>query len=516
MTAAGPPEVLARLQDVCDPASSILSTAPLGLRRRGPFTTHTMTVHDSTLPLSTRLARRLHGVTEHALNVIEHRPRLLSGVLMVSLATFGAAAFGLAPESPTPRAASPSASLPQRMVVDALPTLELARQREALELHNIDWHRSTETRPGDTMAALFGRLDILDAGALELAARDPQIKRVLDGRAGKRVRARTDERGRLLELMARLPTRDGAQAATHFSRLTMRAGPEGFQTLVEAVPFGKGTRLASGVIRSTLFAATDAIDLPDSVATQIVDVFSSEIDFHRELRRGDSFRVVYETLMADDEPATWTGGGGRVLAVEFVNQNRKHEAAWFSREQGRGEYFDFRGQSRRKTFLASPLEFSRVTSGFSMRLHPISKSWRKHLGVDYAAPTGTSVRTVGDGVVEFAGVQNGYGNVVVVKHSQQRSTLYAHLSRLDVALGQAVAQGDRIGAVGSTGWSTGPHLHFEFKVAGQQQDPATITKAAEAVALSAQDKQTFAALTQNYVHQLQVASTLADARLRGD
>ena len=125
----------------------------------------------------------------------------------------------------------------------------------------------------------------------------------------------------------------------------------------------------------------------------------------------------------------------------------------------------------RRAFLASPMEFSRVTSGFAMRFHPILQTWRAHLGVDYGAPTGTPVRTVGDGVVEFAGVQNGYGNVVQVEHGNDRSTLYAHLSRIDVRKGQRVEQGQRIGAVGATGWATGPHLHFEFRVNGEHQDP---------------------------------------------
>jgi murein DD-endopeptidase MepM/ murein hydrolase activator NlpD len=460
--------------------------------------------------LSSRLTRRLHTGTERALEFVERKPRLLSAVLMSSLATCGATAFGVAPVSPEP------ALPPHRMIVEALALPGLARQREALEQHDAHWYRSTETRTGDTMASLFARLGVLDNAALAAAARDPQAKRLLDGRAGKRVRASTGEDGRLIELVARLPARETAQSATHFTRLTLREGPEGLQSLAETVPFGKGTRLASGTIRSTLFAATDAVDLPDNVAVQIADIFASEIDFHRELRRGDTFRIVYETPMADGEPATWTGGGGRVLAAEFVNKGRKREAVWYQNEQGRGQYFDFEGQSRRSAFLASPLEFSRVTSGFSMRMHPILKSWRQHLGIDYAAPSGTAVRTVGDGVVEFAGIQRGYGNVVIVKHSQQRSTLYAHLSHIDVAQGQGLNQGDRIGAVGSTGWSTGPHLHFEFKVAGEHQDPQTIAKAAETVALSARERKTFASLSQSYAHQLQVASTLADARTRGD
>jgi murein DD-endopeptidase MepM/ murein hydrolase activator NlpD len=129
------------------------------------------------------------------------------------------------------------------------------------------------------------------------------------------------------------------------------------------------------------------------------------------------------------------------------------------------------------------MEFSRITSGFAMRMHPLLKSWRAHLGVDYGAPTGTPVRTVGEGTVDFAGWQNGYGNVVQVQHGNERSTLYAHLSRIDVKVGQRVEQGQHIGAVGSTGWSTGPHLHFEFRIKGQHKDPVEVAKASDPVML---------------------------------
>jgi murein DD-endopeptidase MepM/ murein hydrolase activator NlpD len=162
------------------------------------------------------------------------------------------------------------------------------------------------------------------------------------------------------------------------------------------------------------------------------------------------------------------------------------------------------------------MEFSRVTSGFAMRLHPIHRVWRRHLGVDYAAPTGTPVRTVGDGVVEFAGRRGGYGNVVQIRHTNNRSTLYAHLSRIDVRNGQRVEQGTRVGAVGTTGWSTGPHLHFEFRVGGEHQDPLKMAKASETLTLPSDEKANFAAVARSLQAQLDVAETLAGANARGE
>jgi murein DD-endopeptidase MepM/ murein hydrolase activator NlpD len=158
------------------------------------------------------------------------------------------------------------------------------------------------------------------------------------------------------------------------------------------------------------------------------------------------------------------------------------------------------------------MEFSRVTSGFGMRIHPLQQNWRAHRGVDYAAPVGTPVRTVGDGVVEFAGPQNGYGNTIEIRHGSGRTTLYAHLSKIDVRRGQRVAQGQRIGAVGMTGWTTGPHLHFEFRINGQHQDPLRVAKASETVELSAAARERFAEVAQRLQVKLEVADSLVSQR----
>jgi murein DD-endopeptidase MepM/ murein hydrolase activator NlpD len=185
---------------------------------------------------------------------------------------------------------------------------------------------------------------------------------------------------------------------------------------------------------------------------------------------------------------------------------------WFEGGVGRGGYYGPDGTSKRRSFLASPMEFSRVTSGFAMRFHPILQTWRAHLGVDYAAPVGTPVRTVGNGTVSFAGWQTGYGNVIQIDHGGDRKTLYAHLSRIDVRKGQRVEQGQHIGAVGSTGWSTGPHLHFEFHVGGRHQDPVAIAKASEPVSLEPAARGPFASVAKLMQGKLDIAETMASAR----
>jgi len=338
---------------------------------------------------------------------------------------------------------------------------------------------------------------------------------VLDGRGGRLVQVRTRDDGSLLELIARAPAQKAEQIDTHFTRLTIRR--DGERHLVaseETAELRSLLQLASGTIRSSLFAASDEARIPDAIAVQMAEIFAADIDMHRELRRGDSFSVVYESLTADGQPIGWNQGTGRVQAAEFVNAGRMHQAIWYRDADGRGTYFDPTGQSKKRAFLTSPMEFSRVTSGFAMRLHPIHQTWRKHLGVDYAAPTGTPVRSVGDGTVDFAGWQNGYGNVVEVKHANERRTLYAHLSRIDVKKGQRVEQGLRIGAVGSTGWSTGPHLHFEFRVNGTHEDPQRVAKASEAMTLPAAAKREFSELALAMQINLDVADTLVGARGR--
>ncbi len=444
------------------------------------------------------LAAGLAGVQRF----VATHPRSLAAAVAFALAGFGATAWGIATQGPD------AADLPRRLVTEMVTPEDVPAQLEALAEHELELYRSDLTRASDTADSLLARLGVSDAEAAAFLRRDPVARRLLEGRAGKMVRVVTGETGRLTELVARYAPADTKLLGTHFTRLTVRRDAVGLTAAVETDLLASQVRLGSGTIQSSLFAATDEARIPDNVASQLAEVFSTDIDFHRELRRGDTFSVVYEALTADGEPITWSNAGGRVVAAEFVNKAERHSAVWFTDEQGKGGYYDLDGRSKRRAFLASPMEFSRVTSGFAMRLHPILNQWRQHKGVDYGAPTGTPVRSVGDGVVSFAGWQNGYGNVVEIEHSGNRSTVYAHLSRIDVHKGQRVDQGVRIGAVGSTGWATGPHLHFEVKVAGQQRNPITIAQNSEAIELSAAARPRFTALAAGLRGQLEAAGTL--------
>jgi murein DD-endopeptidase MepM/ murein hydrolase activator NlpD len=230
-------------------------------------------------------------------------------------------------------------------------------------------------------------------------------------------------------------------------------------------------------IRYSLFGASDAAGIPDTVATQLADIFGGDIDFHRDLRKGDRFAVIYESVNYLGRAVR----SGRILAAEFVNNGKTYRAAWFADPAG-GEnssgYYTADGKNIRKSFLRSPLEFSRITSGFtSARFHPVLQKWRAHKGIDYGAPVGTRVKATGNGTVEYVGVQGGYGKVVVLRHQGRYTTLYGHLSGFAAGLrkGSRISQGDVIGFVGATGLASGPHLHYEFRVNDIHQNPLAMT-----------------------------------------
>ncbi len=412
----------------------------------------------------------VHVLRQSLVGILQRYPRqLTAGVAAILLGT-GATAFAVANFAPD------ASELPVRQVLESVePAPESVASLDAGAALTL--YRTDATRSNDTAEALLRRLGVADATAATFIRSDASARAALLSRPGRLITVETNSDNRLVKLQARWTHDD---LPNNFMRLTIDKADAGFKARIDIAPLVAGSRLAGGIIRSSLFAATDEARIPDAVATQVAEMFSGDIDFHRELRKGDRFSVVYETLQADGEHVR----AGRVLSAEFVNKGKTYQAAWFQEPGTKGQYYTMEGNSLRKAFLASPLEFSRITSGFGGRVHPISRQFKNHTGVDYAAPTGTAVRTVGDGVVSFAGTQGGYGNVVEVKHQGGKSTLFAHLSRIGVKVGQKVEQGEVVGAVGTTGYSTGPHLHFEFRVSGVHHNPLTIASQSESVPLS--------------------------------
>ena len=452
-------------------------------------------LHLSALPrILTRLAESLH-----------RHPKRVAGSLAALLLGTGVTAFGVVPLAPD------AAKLPVRQVLEAVQSLPVQPQSTVLGDFRFTLFRTDSTRSSDTFDTLLTRLNIVDAAAAAFLRRDANARLLLAGRAGKNVTAEATDSQQLLKLSMRWATDD----ANLFKRLVIERTATGFTSSIETAPYASTSRLASGTIQTSLFAATDEARIPDAVAVQVAEIFSGDIDFRRALRKGDRFNVVYETLEADGEALRT----GRVLSAEFVNAGKPYQAMWFQAPgqdtagaPAKGGYYTLDGKSLRRAYLSSPVEFSRISSGFSMRFHPILQKWKAQLGTDFAASTGTPARTVGDGVVDFAGSQNGYGNVVFIKHRNGHETVYAHLSKILVARGQSVSQGQTIGLVGATGWATGPHLHFEFRVNGVHQDPMMIAKQSETIPVSTAALPLFRQLAATVTTQLQAAASITQAR----
>jgi len=317
---------------------------------------------------------------------------------------------------------------------------------------------------GDTVAAILTRVEVKDNAAMEFLRADP-VGRLLFSKLIP---------GRILQAEKSF---DGSRQALRYfysaeRMLEIKRTASGFEAINRALSATPRIIHRTGTIRSSLFAATDSAGIPDAMAMQIARIFATDIDFHTDLRSGDTFTVVYEMLYEAGELVA----AGRILAAEFVNQGQTYHAVLFHDEEGNDAYYSLNGTNRAKSFLRSPVEFSRISSGFGARFHPIFKNWRAHTGVDFAAPNGTRVLSSAEGTVSFAGWRNGYGNTVEIRHSGSITTLYGHLSGLagGTRQGARVRQGDVIGYVGATGWATGPHLHYEFKVGGMHQDPMRV------------------------------------------
>jgi murein DD-endopeptidase MepM/ murein hydrolase activator NlpD len=408
----------------------------------------------------------IHKITGKSLLQLVPRTRkariISAGAALLSVCAFGAVA--VAPIAPD------AADMPVTSIEQNLELPNLADQIAALQQNEQQFIHEERIRPGDSIGSLFTRLGVNDADAQKFLRTDKTARRLLSLKTGKRIQAETDEHGLLLSMRATITDGKAGDAR----QITVERKGEKFVALEAPAKLERRVEMRSREITTSLYSATDSnVDggsMPDSVVGQMIEMFSTNIDFRSDLKRGDRFSVVYETFWLDGELVKT----GRILAGEFVNRGVAYQSVWYEDPVTKqGGYYSLDGKALKKAFLKSPLQFSRISSGFSMRVHPISGKWKAHKGVDYAASTGTPIRAVADGVIDFAGNSGGYGNQVVLKHWSSYSTAYAHMSRIapGVRKGAKVSQGQVIGYVGSTGWSTGPHLHYEFRVAGQAQNP---------------------------------------------
>ncbi|MEX1663842.1 peptidoglycan DD-metalloendopeptidase family protein [Zhongshania arctica] len=319
-----------------------------------------------------------------------------------------------------------------------------------------------QVKSGDSLSTIFSRANLTPQDLHELLTTAPKAKALNKIRPGQKLAFQIDDSGELEAMSYQLDK---------LNSLVFERGVTGFGTTELAETPEIRQRVASATITSSLYKAAQDAGVNQSIIMELANIFGGVLDFVYDVRKDDYFIVIYEELYLHGENL----GSGQILAAQYFNQGRSFEAYRYVNTRGEIDYFSESGESMRKAFLRAPLDFTRISSGFNpRRLHPVFKTVRPHRGIDYAAPRGTPVYAAGDGRVAAAGYSKANGNYVFIKHGEAYMTKYLHLHKRAVSKGERVRQRETIGWVGSTGYATGPHLHYEFLVNGVHRNPATI------------------------------------------
>jgi murein DD-endopeptidase MepM/ murein hydrolase activator NlpD len=317
-------------------------------------------------------------------------------------------------------------------------------------------------KPGDSLSAIFGRANLSPQDLHELLSGAKKATALSKIRPGQKLSFQINDEGKLEAMSFQVDK---------LNSLVFERSVSGFSTTELAETPEVRQRVASATITSSLYKAAHEAGVGQSIIMELANIFGGVLDFVYDVRKDDYFIVIYEELYLNGEKL----GSGQVLAAQYFNQGRSFEAYRYIDKEGDVDYFSEKGESMRKAFLRAPLDFTRISSGFNpKRLHPVFKTVRPHRGVDYAAPRGTPVYAAGDGRVMAAGYSKANGNYVFIKHGEAYVTKYLHLHKRAVSKGSRVRQHETIGWVGSTGYATGPHLHYEFLMNGVHRNPATI------------------------------------------
>jgi murein DD-endopeptidase MepM/ murein hydrolase activator NlpD len=321
--------------------------------------------------------------------------------------------------------------------------------------------KSVTVANGDTLSTVFSRVG-LDATALhEAIGGSKDAKRFSRLHVGQVLDFKLTPEGKLERMGSKL---------NDLESISLTRSDKGFSFKRELVKPDVRTSYAHGVINSSLFLSAKRAGLSHSLTMDLANVFGYDIDFAQDIREGDEFELIYEEHVVNNKQV----GNGNILSARFTNRGKTYTAVRYTSKQGVTSYYNADGMSMRKAFIRTPVDFARISSKFSMgRRHPILNKIRAHKGVDYAAPRGTPIKAAGDGRVLLAGRKGGYGNAVVIQHGNSYRTLYGHMQGFakGVRTGSTVKQGQIIGYIGTTGLSTGPHLHYEFQVNGRHVDP---------------------------------------------
>lgn len=321
--------------------------------------------------------------------------------------------------------------------------------------------KSVVVANGDTLSTVFAKVGLSPAVMHAVLASSPDAKQLSRLKIGQTLEIQLTEQGELASLRSKLNS---------LETLALEQTPKGYVFKKEQVKPEVSTAYARGEIDSSLFLAAKRAGLSHNLTMDLANVFGYDIDFALDIRKGDSFEVIYEEKTVEGQRV----GTGNILAARFTNRGKTYSAVRYTSKDGTTSYYNADGTSMRKAFIRTPVDFARISSRFSNgRKHPILNKIRAHKGVDYAAPHGTPIKSAGDGKVLLAGRKGGYGNTVIIQHGQRYRTLYAHMQGFakGVRNGSTVKQGQIIGYIGTTGLSTGPHLHYEFQVDGVHVDP---------------------------------------------
>ena len=345
-----------------------------------------------------------------------------------------------------------------------------------------------KVRKGDTLAAIFSRNKISARDVHNIIALGKATKGLRNLRPGQHIRLAFTEQGQFTGLVHEI---------NQFKSLQVRHGDKGYSAKQIIRKPDIRVAYANGTIHDSLFLDAKKAGLEQSLIMELAGIFGWDIDFALDIRSGDSFHVVYEEQYLDGEKIRH----GNILAAEFVNRGRSYRALRYTAKNNRADYYTPTGQNMRKAFLRSPVDFRRISSRFGKRHHPVLNRMRVHKGVDYAAKRGTPVRATGDGKIIHRSRKGGYGKTVIIRHGSKYSTLYAHLSSYNRKARGKVKQGQIIGYVGTTGRSTGPHLHYEFRVHGAHRNPLTV-KLPSATSIAKRHKKDFLNQTRSLVAQL--------------
>ena len=393
------------------------------------------------------------------------------------------------PAKPAPKRLIESLPLPAEPQVNSL-LRPIRKQPQATETTLDTWH-VVKVRAGDNMAQIFSRLKLSPGTLHQIVRLNKDTRRLTRVLPGDKIRFLINDKQQLQKLVYQFNIANS---------LNITKSTQGYKANIITRKLERRIAHSSGDIKHSLFLAAQAAGMTDNMTMQLANIFGWDIDFALDIRKGDHFTVIYEEIYLDDKKIR----DGEIIAAEFSNRGHSYRAIRFTDKNGRSQYYAPNGRSMRKAFLRTPVDFSRISSRFSLgRKHPILNRIRAHKGVDYAARRGTPIKATGDGRIVFKGRKGGYGRTIIIKHGTAYNTLYAHMNSFNrkARYGSRVKQGQVIGYVGSSGLATGPHLHYEFRLNGVHRNPLTI-RLPKASSLPKQYRTDFQKKAQALVSQL--------------